>query len=331
MPLFVGAALNPINSSLIATAIVPIAAAVGVSVGRCAALVSALYLASAIAQPTAGKLCEVFGARRVFLTGIGALIAGGLIGGLGGSLTVLTLARVFIGVGTSSAYPAAMLLVRGRAEQEGMDGPPGAVLGGLVITGTVTAAAGLPLGGVLIDAWGWRTTFLVNVPVGVVAAAITLVWIPPDKKALVRRTFRQVVSDIDVVGVVGFGGALAALMVFLVSLPQPRWGVLGAAVVMGSSLLWWELRARSPFIDVRMLTRHPGLRLTYLRFALTTLCMYAVLYGVTQWLQVGRRFSAMSTGMLLLPMTGLAALIAQPVAARNAVRIPLIVSAGSCL
>lgn len=63
-----------------------------------------------------------------------------------------------------------------------MDGPPGAVLGGLVITGTVTAAAGLPLGGVLIDAWGWRTTFLVNVPVGVVAAAITLVWIPPDKK-----------------------------------------------------------------------------------------------------------------------------------------------------
>lgn len=331
VPLFVGAALNPINSSLIATAIVPIAAAVGVSVGRCAALVSALYLASAIAQPTAGKLCEVFGARRVFLTGIGALIAGGLIGGLGGSLTVLTLARVFIGVGTSSAYPAAMLLVRGRAEQEGMDGPPGAVLGGLVITGTVTAAAGLPLGGVLIDAWGWRTTFLVNVPVGVVAAAITLVWIPPDKKALVRRTFRQVVSDIDVVGVVGFGGTLGALMVFLVSLPQPRWGVLGAAVVMGSSLLWWELRARSPFIDVRMLTRHPGLRLTYLRFALTTLCMYAVLYGVTQWLQVGRGFSAMSTGMLLLPMTGLAALIAQPVAARSAVRIPLMVSAGSCL
>ena len=55
-PLFMGSALNPVNSSLIATALVPIAAAMHVSVGRIAVLVSALYLASSIAQPTAGKL-----------------------------------------------------------------------------------------------------------------------------------------------------------------------------------------------------------------------------------------------------------------------------------
>ena len=62
-PLFMGSALNPVNSSLIATALVPIAAAMGVSVGRTAVLVSALYLASSIAQPTAGKLAEEFGPR----------------------------------------------------------------------------------------------------------------------------------------------------------------------------------------------------------------------------------------------------------------------------
>src|ERR1700722_16401067 len=54
-PMFMGSALNPVNSSLIATALVPIAAAMGVSVGRTAVLVSALYLASSIAQPTAGE------------------------------------------------------------------------------------------------------------------------------------------------------------------------------------------------------------------------------------------------------------------------------------
>ncbi|MCZ4095219.1 MULTISPECIES: hypothetical protein [Streptomyces] len=54
-PLYTGSAINAINSSLIATALVPIAAAVHVSVGRTEVLVSMLYLASAIAQPVGGK------------------------------------------------------------------------------------------------------------------------------------------------------------------------------------------------------------------------------------------------------------------------------------
>jgi hypothetical protein len=61
-PLFIGSALNPINSSLIATALVPIARGLGVSIGQTAALITALYLASAIAQPTAGKALR-FSAR----------------------------------------------------------------------------------------------------------------------------------------------------------------------------------------------------------------------------------------------------------------------------
>jgi MFS family permease len=111
-PQFAGSALNPINSSLIATALVPIAAALHVSVGRTAVLVSALYLATAIAQPTAGKLSEEFGLRRVFLAGILAVLAGGVVGGLGGDLSALVAGRVLIGVSTSTAYPSAMLLVR---------------------------------------------------------------------------------------------------------------------------------------------------------------------------------------------------------------------------
>ena len=60
-PLVMGSALNPVNSSVIATALVPIAAALHVPVGRTSILVSSLYLACAIAQPTAGKLAEEFG------------------------------------------------------------------------------------------------------------------------------------------------------------------------------------------------------------------------------------------------------------------------------
>ncbi|MBZ4581093.1 multidrug efflux MFS transporter [Mycobacterium avium subsp. hominissuis] len=330
-PLLVGATLNPINSSLIATAIVPIAGAMGVSVGRSAVLVSALYVATAIAQPTAGKLSEVFGARRVFLAGLLAVVAGGLVGGFGSSLGVLVAARVLIGVGTSSAYPAAMLLIQRRAARGGLTEPPGKVLGGLVIAGTVTAAAGLPIGGVLVGAWGWQSTFLINVPVGLAAIAITLAWIPAERTTAQRQALPRTLAAIDIVGVAGFGGTLSALLVFLLSWPHPRWVALGLAVALGGGLLWWELRVSAPFLDVRMLIRTPALVRTYLRFALTTMSMYCVLYGVTQWLQAGRGVSAKTTGLLLLPMTGLAALIAQPVAARNALRAPLIAAGVACL
>jgi MFS family permease len=121
---------------------VPIAAAMHVSVGRTAVLVSALYLASSIAQPTAGKLSEEFWPRRVFLSGILLVLVGGLAGGFAQDLTSLIVARVLIGVGTSTGYPSAMLLIRRRAEQAGLDTAPGNVLGGLVIAGTTTGIPG---------------------------------------------------------------------------------------------------------------------------------------------------------------------------------------------
>ena len=330
-PLYMGSALNPINSSLIATALVPIAAAVHVSVGRTAVLVSALYLASAIAQPTGGKLAEEFGPRRVFLAGILTVMAGGLVGGFGEDLTTLVVARVLIGVGTSAGYPSAMLLIRRRADAAGLDAPPGSVLGGLMIAGAATAAVGLPIGGVLVEAWGWRTTFFINVPFAVLTLAMAFLWIPRDTPVAGSRTVRQVATRLDVTGIVGFGGTMTALLVFLMGLPHPDWIALSLAVVVGGGLVWWELRASHPFFDVRLLATNLALTRTYLRFALATLCVYTVLYGLTQWLQAGRGISAEEAGLLLLPMSAVSAVLIWPLSKRNLVRTPLVVAAVSCL
>jgi MFS family permease len=324
-----GSALNPVNSSLIATALVPIAEAMHVSVGRIAVLVSALYLASSIAQPTAGKLSEEFGPRRVFLAGILIVLAGGVLGGVGQDLTTLIVSRVLIGIGTSAGYPSAMLLIRRRAESAGLDKPPGGVLGGLQIAGTATAALGLPVGGVLVGAWGWRTTFLINVPVTLVTLVMAARWIPRDVPVQGSRTARDVAARIDVAGIAGFGAAMTALLVFLMSLPRPDWVALGLAVVLGASLVFWELRASHPFLDVRLLATNLALTRTYLRFALMTLCVYTVLYGVTQWLEAGRGISSQEAGLLLLPMTALSAVMLGPISQRNLVRGPLITAAAS--
>jgi MFS family permease len=322
-------ALNPINSSVIATALVPIAAAMHVSVGRTLVLVSSLYLASAIAQPTAGKLAEEFGPRRVFMVGIVAVGAGGIVGGLAQNLTTLLVARVLIGIGTSAGYPSAMLMVRRRSAQAGLAAPPGNVLGGLVIAGAVTAAVGLPIGGLLVAAFSWRATFFINVPFALVTLAMAVLWIPRDAPAGARRHARELASRIDVIGIVGFAVAMTALLVFLLSLPNPDWIALVVAVAAAVALVGWELRAATPFFDVRLLATNGPLTRTYVRTGLTNLGIYTVLYGITQWIEVGRGFSAEQAGLLILPLTAVSIVVVRPVSGRNLVRGPLIVAAVS--
>jgi MFS family permease len=330
-PLMMGSTLNPINSSLIATALVPIATAMRVSVGKTAVLVSALYLACTIAQPTAGKLSEEFGPRRVFLSGIGLLLVGGLVGGFGTSMTMLIVARVLIGIGTSAGYPSAMLMVRRRATEAGLAAPPGSVLGGLVIAGMVTPAVGLPIGGALVGLWGWRTTFFINVPVAIITFVMATIWVPRDPRPQARLTAREVATRIDLAGIACFGLMMAFLLVFLMALPTVNWAAVIITVVAAAAFVVRELRAQTPFVDLRLLVRNGGLSRTYVRWAVMCLCIYTILYGLTQWLESGRGMSALEAGLLLLPMSALGAVIARPISRRNLLRWPLVVAGIACV
>jgi Arabinose efflux permease len=102
-PLLIGSTLNPINSSMIATALVGIGTDMHAGPGATASLISVLYLCSAVMQPTMGKLSTIFGPRRVFLSGVGILLVAGVIGALAPSFAWLLVSRALIGVGTSAA------------------------------------------------------------------------------------------------------------------------------------------------------------------------------------------------------------------------------------
>ncbi len=325
-PLLMGSTLNPVNSSVIATALVAIAAAVGVPVGQTSILISSLYLTSAIGQPTAGRLAEEFGPRRVFLVGIVIVLLGGVLGGIATNMPILVAARVLIGLGTSGGYPAAMLLIRRRAAAIGLEAPPGNVLSGLAIAGSVTVAIGPTLGGLLVGWFGWRAAFVVNVPVACIAFAMALCWIAKDPDVIRGRRPREVLSHIDVLGVLGFGASMTALLVFLLGLPEPRWTALVLAVAFAAGLTFWELRAAHPFFDVRLLASNAALTRTYLRNALSLLGIYVMLYGLTQWMEAAHGLSAYAAGLVLLPMGLLSAVAARMVANYVNVRMPLILS-----
>jgi MFS family permease len=330
-PLFIGSALNPVNSSLIATALLPIAHGIGVPIGQTAALVTALYLATAIAQPTAGKAAEVLGPRRVFLAGIVMVGVGGLAGGFAQDLITLLISRVLIGLGTSCAYPTAMLLIRRRARDAGLDKPPGGVLGGLQIAGIATASLGLPVGGVLVGTLGWRSVFFVNVPLALIALVAALAWVQPDGPLHRPLRLGDLASRLDLGGITGFALTMIALLLFLFGLPVAHWYLLGISAALWIALAFWELRAGSPFLDVRMLASNKALTRTYLRFGLAMLCLYVVLYGITQWIEAVRGLSETEAGLIVLPMTLVSGLVISPVSRRNLVRGPVIAAAVACL
>jgi hypothetical protein len=323
-PLLLGSTLNPINSAMIATALVGIGADMHVGPGGTASLISVLYLCSAVCQPTMGKLSTLFGPRRVFLTGVIILLVGGSIGAAAPTFGFLLVSRALIGIGTSACYPTAMALVRKRADAMGL-GVPSRVLGNFSIAGQVTAVIGLPLGGVLAGAFGWRAIFAVNIPLALVSIALTFFGVAKDPPLLGEKR-DQFVTALDIPGIVLFAGVTTSLLVFLANLTSPTWWLLAVGIVLAAFLFVCERRSRHPLIDFRMLAKNGPLQRTYLRQVLTALATYAVLYGASQWMEQSKHLGALTVGIVLIPLSLLSIVAARVISEQGWVRWPLILA-----
>src|ERR1700684_4600867 len=117
---------------MISTAIVPITDSLHASIAEAGWLIAVLYLTSAIAQPTMGRLVDLFGPRRIFLISFFFVAAAGVFWRLTSSLTALVMVRVLLGIGTSAAYPAAMRFFRVQADRLGSK-PPRVAMGVLTM------------------------------------------------------------------------------------------------------------------------------------------------------------------------------------------------------
>ncbi|MFK0250673.1 MFS transporter [Amycolatopsis azurea] len=319
-PMMLGAALNPVNSSIISVSLVPIGVAFGAPPAETAWLVSALYLATAIGQPVVGRLIDLFGPRRLFLAGAALTGIAGVVGMLAPSFGVLVASRVLLGFGTCAGYPAAMYLIRSESQRTGKDSPAG-VLTALAITTQTIAVVGPSLGGLLIGVGGWRATLAINVPLALAGLYLGLRRLPATP--VTRRD--GLVRELDLPGMGLFAAALVCLLMFLMDPRGGDWWLLAVTVVAGAGFTWRELRTRQPFIDVRLLGGNLPLLATYGRALLSFVVSYAFLYGYTQWMEQGHGLSASEAGLVLLPLFGVG-IIASTVTGRSkAVRGKLLV------
>jgi len=173
-----GTLLNPLNSSMIAVALVSLSDNFGVNLATATWLVTAFYLGGAIGYPVMGQLADRIGPRRVFNSGLLVAAVTSLVAPLTPSLPALIGIRFLQSIGTSSPYPAGVAIFRAR---HGGGRAPAGALGAVSIANSVSAALGPVLGGALVALAGWPAIFVVNVPIALLAIALAMVWLPADR------------------------------------------------------------------------------------------------------------------------------------------------------
>ena len=275
-------------------------------------LVSGFYVAAAVAQPLMGRLVDRLGARRLFVTGLViVLAASGLTPFVPGFWWLVGL-RVVQAFGTSTAYPAALVLIR-AGTPEGR--PPTAGLGAITVANSTSAALGPVLGGFLVAAAGWQAVFLVNVPLTVVG--LVLAWrILPRGPAGDPVPAGRLIGSLDLPGVALFSATMVTLLVGVLSFTsRPHGWLLGAAGVLGLAFVLRERAVAEPFLDLRGLVRNRSLTSVLVQQGLINFVFYSTFFALPLWLERVRGYPSDQAGLFVLPIAGLGVLTV-PIAAR---------------
>lgn len=302
-PLVLGNMLNPLNSTMLATAVLSIVLSFKQEPGAGALLIIPLYFTSAIGQPLMGRLCDIFNPLKINLFGFILILISGVVGVYAQSFNWLIVSRILLGLGSSAAYPSSITLIKQRYAALHMD-VPGIALGIIATAGQVSIAFGPFLGGILLEDFGWKGIFFVNIPLVIIGLLLSIRKkgdIKAEKKES-NKTAVQIFKDLDPLGLVLFSGFL---MLFLLALLYSTYLYIKipAMIIVLVIFVMAELKHRNPFIDVRVLSLNLFLNTTFLRQVGITFILYLILYGLPQWMEQSKEISPSHVGLIMLPLS----------------------------
>ncbi|KJS61209.1 MFS transporter [Streptomyces rubellomurinus] len=273
-----------------------------------------------------GRLGDILGHRRMFLTGMAAFTAASVLCGLAQSPTQLVLARLVQGLSAAAMVPQVLALI--TTALPAADRPR--ALAWFGVTGGLSGVCGQLLGGVLLDGdlfgLGWRAVFLVNLPVGLAVLAVAAAVLP--------RTDTGRRPALDGIGALAVSGSLALALVPLVlgreaGWPLWAWAMLAAAVPAFLAALRRERRLAArggqPLLDPQLL-RGPVFR-TGLAVNAAFMAYFAgFVFVLALTLQTGFGYSPLRSGLVFTPMAVLAmagSLTGKRLLPRYGLRVPV--------
>jgi MFS family permease len=311
--LSLGTSLNPLNSSMIAVALVVLREDFRLDVATVTWVITAFYITSAAGQPLMGRLADRFGPRRLFMLGMALVAVTCALAPFSPNFVFVCIARALMALGTATAYPSAVVMVGELARQA--DVSTTRPLGRIQMANTSGAAVGPVVGGLLVSLVGWEALFLINVPLAL-AALLLVRRFAPDDHGREQGSLASLLRDSDIPGIIAFaGGMVLLLMGLLDALPGFRWWLLGGAMVLAVLFAWRELSFKRPFLDLRLLGRNRPLLLVYLGFTVFSGVYYFAFFGLPQLLQEAGGYDPGVVGLLMLPLAAMSVVVT-PLAAR---------------
>ncbi|MFT8871545.1 MAG: MFS transporter [Sporolactobacillus sp.] len=295
-----GTILNPLNSSMIALALLSIREQYGLRFATVSWLVSGFYLISAIGQPAAGKMGDIIGRKKLFL--IGLVVAGlsSLAAPFAPAFAMLLLMRLLQGAGSSAVYPSGVALVNSHVSKK----KQASSLAALAVCASVMTAFGPTVGGFLIVFGGWQSIFFVNLPFILVSLVLGALVFPPDRRGRVPLNWKATWRRLDVPGILFFSVCIVCALWFLLNAENYRdWAALALSVIAAALFIWREWRVPSPFIDVPFIGRHRSLALVYLLFILLNVTNYCLFYGMPSFFESGMGLGVQTSGAMMLFMS----------------------------
>jgi EmrB/QacA subfamily drug resistance transporter len=266
-------------------------------------VVAAYSLGMAVFIMSAATLADLHGRRRWYLAGIGVFTLASVACGLSPTLEILNFARAAQGVAAATANVTSLALVSAAFPDPKQKAHAIGIWTAIASVGT---AVGPTLGGFLVEHMGWRSIFLVNVPVGLLVVWLTLRYVAESKDARPR--------SFDIGGQLLFMVTVGSLAEAVIEGPKSGWGsplILGLFAVAAVGLwafVWFERRSSDPMMDLALF----GDRAYAL--AIATICVvffsiYGMLLLTTQFLQNVRGYPPELTGLIILPFSGLITIV----------------------
>jgi EmrB/QacA subfamily drug resistance transporter len=277
-----------------------------------------------------GRLADLIGRRRVLATGIVVIAISSLVGGFAQSAGVLVGARLAQGLGAALTLPAALSILTTKFT-EGKDRH--AALGAWGGIAGLASAAGVLLGGVLVDGPGWRWVMFVNP----IACALILV---PVFRLVEGERGRRRLENFDAIGALLVTAGMLLLVYGLVRAPAEGWGSartigeLAGAVALLAVFVLNELRQRAPLAPLSIF-RINGLGFSNLTQLVAFAGLLALFFFLTLYMQNVLGYSALQTGLAYLPLcfavavsAGVASQLLSRVGTRPVIVVGAIIAAG---
>ncbi len=293
----VGTFLGRLDQTIVNLALPKIVSDFGISVTSGGWIATAYILANAIFVPIWGKLGDTWGRKKVYIWGFTLFIVGSVLAGFAWNLSSMIVFRVIQAIAGSADYPTAMAIL---AVTFGEGKERARALGIWSSSFAAASVFGPLLGGPLIDSFGWRSVFLVNLPIGVIGLVMALRYIKESVSEKKSMYF-------DWAGAISLGIALSAMVLVLDKGTDWGWvsvkSLISYVVLVVSSVYFYftEIKAPEPMVNLNFFKNRVFV-LTLLNNFLSFMGLIGVVFLIPLFAQTFLGYDATHAGYLFIPM-----------------------------